>query len=144
MRGPDSMKYIHMILCVCLNRAQQWLTATCLLFSAASEGRIRNLRQIRDFFGSILALWSHLGPSPEFGTLLVPPPFLSTQSRTATWMVHQLPERIKMVQASIKLPMSYLMLNRFLATLTSSVISVMHFHLKFEKQTKNNMWSTKH
>ena len=26
-------------------------------------------RQNRDFFGTFFALWSHLGPSPEFGTL---------------------------------------------------------------------------
>ena len=26
-------------------------------------------RQNRDFFGTFLALWSHLGPSPKFGTL---------------------------------------------------------------------------
>ena len=26
-------------------------------------------RQNMDFFGTFLALWSHLGPSPEFGTL---------------------------------------------------------------------------
>ena len=27
-------------------------------------------RQTRDFFGTFFALWSHLGPSPEFGTFL--------------------------------------------------------------------------
>ena len=26
-------------------------------------------RQNRDFFGTFFALWSHLGPSPKFGTL---------------------------------------------------------------------------
>ena len=26
-------------------------------------------RQNRDFFGTFFALWSHLGPRPEFGTL---------------------------------------------------------------------------
>ena len=30
------MKYMHMIHCVCLNRAQKLLFAMCLLFSAAS------------------------------------------------------------------------------------------------------------
>ena len=48
------MKYMHMIHCVCLNRAQQLLTAMCLLFSAASEGRIRNLGQSGLF-------WDHFG-----------------------------------------------------------------------------------
>ena len=73
MRGPESIKYMHMIHCICLNRAQQWPTAVCLLFSAASEGRVKKFgtcKQNWDFFGTKLELWSHLGPSPEFGTFL--------------------------------------------------------------------------
>ena len=34
MRGPDSMKYMHMIHCVCLNRAQQWLLLCAANFMA--------------------------------------------------------------------------------------------------------------
>ena len=65
------MTYMRMIHCVCLNRAQQWLTAMCLLFSAASEGRIRNLGlggKIRTFLGPFLhfnPIWDqfpNLGP----------------------------------------------------------------------------------
>ena len=55
------MKYMHMIHCVCLNRAQQWLTAMCLLFSAASEGRIRNLG-LGGKIGTFLGPFWYFGP----------------------------------------------------------------------------------
>ena len=50
-----------MIHCVCLNRAQQWLTAMCLLFSAASEGRIRNLG-LGGKIGTFLGPFWYFGP----------------------------------------------------------------------------------
>ena len=53
-----------MIHCVCLNRAQQWLTAMCLLFSAASEGRIWNL----GLGGKIGTFLDHFGTFVPFGT----------------------------------------------------------------------------
>ena len=43
-------------------------------------------RQNRDFFGTFFALWSHLGPSPEFGTLserLIEPGLDLNQARCA-------------------------------------------------------------
>ena len=62
MRGPESIKYMHMIHCICLNRAQQWPTAVCLLFSAASAGRDRNL-------GLVSKIGTFLGPNWNFGPI---------------------------------------------------------------------------
>ena len=52
---------------------QQQLTAEFLLFSAESEGKIRNLRLGRQnrFLLGPFVFSSHLGPSPKFRTLLV-------------------------------------------------------------------------
>ena len=55
------MKYMHMIHCVCLNRAQQLLTAMCLLFSAASDCRIRNLG-LGGKIGTFLGPFWYFGP----------------------------------------------------------------------------------
>ena len=54
MIGLESIKDMHMIHCKCPNRAQQWLTAMCLPFSASSEGRIRNLGLFWDHFGTLV------------------------------------------------------------------------------------------
>ena len=54
------MKYMRMI----HDRAQQWLTAMCLLFSAACEGRIRNL----GLGGKIGTFCDHFGTLVPFGT----------------------------------------------------------------------------
>ena len=53
-----------MIHCKCPNRAQQWLTAMCLPFSASSEGRIRNLGLGR----KIGTFWDHFYTLVLFGT----------------------------------------------------------------------------
>ena len=55
------MKYMRMIHCVCLNRAQQLLTAMCLLFSAASDCRIRNLG-LGGKIGTFLGPFWYFGP----------------------------------------------------------------------------------
>ena len=72
---PGGMNYMHMhmIHCVSLNRAQQWLTATCLLFSAASESKIRNLGlggKIRTFLGPF---WRLFGTKSRIRDLIGPP-----------------------------------------------------------------------
>ena len=72
MRGPDSMKKMHMIHWVCLYRGQQWLNPMCPLFLAASIKNLGPRGKIQTFLGPFWHFGFHLGPNPEFGTLLVP------------------------------------------------------------------------
>ena len=79
MRGPESIKYMHMIHCICLNRAQQWPTAVCLLFSAASQGRVRNL-------GLVSKIETFLGPNWNFGPIWDQVPNLGPF--WSAWIIH--------------------------------------------------------
>ena len=72
MRGPESIKDMHMIHCVCPNRTQQWLVLCASPFQhhLKVESEIWDLDAKLGLFGTIFTLWSYLGPSHEFGILL--------------------------------------------------------------------------
>ena len=94
MIGLESIKDMHMIHCVCPNRTQQWLTAMYLLFSASSEGRIRNLG-LGSKIGTFLGPFWHFGPiwdqvpnlGPFWSACIFHPPLHIPQS--GLQLVHQ-------------------------------------------------------
>ena len=58
-------------------------------------------RQNRDFFGTFLALWSHLGPSPKFGTLSERLRIAAAYLRWLLWTLYKSPTSREEIQSPL-------------------------------------------